>query len=427
MPYGKIITLRSLKGAKQKCEFVRENSDDTNFKSLLYYALNPLLTYNISEKTMSRILKEDIGENNQKLVFFDDIFQCCELLSRLRAMDDATLRQVQLFLLRFCNEEARSIYAKLLTKTLRLGITAKTINKIIPELIPEWEVQQAFPIDKYPIPEGTEFWITQKLNGARATFYKGQLLARSGLPYKGLEHITQKLDSIQKSGYVVDGELILTHDGSMSDNEAFRTATGIINSDNGDKTAICYTLFDIIPERDFESDNPQVNYAQRRNALDSLIGQFDKESPIKILPVLYHGKDQSQIEPLFSKMVEEDKEGLVLNLDVPYKRTRHKGILKVKRFYTMDLLVVGYEEGSGRLSGSLGSLVLDYKGNKVNVGSGFSDEQRAELLEKRDDLTGMLCEVKYKEISQDKNTGLDSLQFPVFVSLRTDKADISYG
>lgn len=52
---------------------------------------------------------------------------------------------------------------------------------------------------------------------------------------------------------------------------------------------------------------------------------------------------------------------------------------------------------------------------------------REKFWQKRDDLTGTLCEVKYKEISQDKGTGLESLQFPVFVGLRTDKTEVSYG
>ena len=126
-------------------------------------------------------------------------------------------------------------------------------------------------------------------------------------------------------------------------------------------------------------------------------------------------------------MTAEDKEGLMLNKDVPYRRTRHKGILKVKRFYTMDLPIIRCEEGTGRLVGTLGAFVLDYKGNEVKVGSGFTDEQRTSFWNNREDIVGTLCEVKYKEISQDKGTGLYSLQFPVFVGLRTDKTEVSYG
>ena len=138
------------------------------------------------------------------------------------------------------------------------------------------------------------------------------------------------------------------------------------------------------------------------------------------------GTDQSKIPELLEQMVREDKEGLMVNLDVPYKRKRHNGILKVKRFYTMDLPIIGWERGTGRLSDTLGALVLDYKGSEVKVGSGFSDEQRAAFWTDRENLLGKLCEVKYKEVSCDKTTGAESLQFPVFVAIRTDKNDVNY-
>ena len=93
----------------------------------------------------------------------------------------------------------------------------------------------------------------------------------------------------------------------------------------------------------------------------------------------------------------------------------------------MDLHILRCEEGSGRLAGTLGAFVLDYKGNEVNVGSGFSDEQRTAFWAAKDEMPGRLCEVKYKEISNDKNTGAESLQFPVFISIRTDKDEVSYG
>lgn len=182
------------------------------------------------------MLKADVPDDCTALVFFKDIFECCEYLSRLRAVDDATLRQVQVLLFVHTPPEDREILIKLLSKTLRLGVTAKTVNKIIPDLIPEWEVQQAYPIDKYPVKDGTEFWLTQKLNGVRATLYHGQLVARSGQPYSGVEHILRAVgDWAQSTNLVLDGELTLKDKGKLSDNEAFRVATGILNSDDEDK------------------------------------------------------------------------------------------------------------------------------------------------------------------------------------------------
>ena len=427
MGYKDIYKLQSIAGANAKCEFIKAHRDDTYFKRFLYFALNPMLTYNISKKSTDKLMAEE-NFDGQKLIFFNDIFECCEHLSRLRGMDDATLRQVKMLLnVKYPEMDERELYIQLLSKKVRLGIAAKTINKIIPNLIPEWEVQQAYTVEKYPLKEGTEFWLTQKLNGARATLYEGQLLARSGMPYKGLEHITDALSWLRVAGFVADGELTLKDKGDLSDNEAFRVSTGILNSDNVNKTVICYTIFDMIPVKDFDALKPQVTYRYRRDILNQFAERIsDTDGAVKVLPVLYHGTDQFKIEELLEQMVREDKEGLMINTDVPYRRTRHKGILKVKRFYTMDLPIIRCEEGTGRLSGTLGAFVLKYKENEVKVGSGFTDEQRERFWNNRDDMEGLLCEVKYKEISQDKGPGLESLQFPVFVRIRTDKTEVSY-
>lgn len=425
MGYRDILELQSISGAKAKQDFLKLHSGDDWIKQFLYYAMNPLITYNLSEKTLRTLI--DIYKHCDGLASrFGNIFECCEYLSRLRGMDTATLAQVQMFLCELPDADEREVYIKLLAKTLRLGVTSKTINKAMGNLIPEWEVQQSYILEKYPLKDGTEFWLTQKLNGVRATFYKGQLVSRSGIPYKGLEHIIKEIAFMDKGGIVLDGELTLKDKGSLSDNEAFRTSTGIINSDADDKSMICYTVFDAIPIQDFESAEPKVSYNIRRYMLDALADQLKSAESVRVLPVLYHGTDQSMIDIFLDKMVQEDKEGCMVNTNVPYKRTRHKGILKVKRFYTMDLPIVGYEEGTGRLSGTLGAFVVSYKGNDVSVGSGFSDSQRANFWYKRDDMIGKLCEVKYKEISSDLKTGLESLQFPIFVGIRDDKTEVSY-
>lgn len=413
-----ILRLQNTSGSLDKVNILKELKDDVWFRSFIYYALNPLLTYNLSEKTI-----RDELDDVDAVRFFKDIFDCCRYLSRLRGIDSGTIRQVKAFLNTFPEDE-REVYIKLLSKTLRLGITSKTVNDVWDNFIPSWEVQQAYSIERYPIKGTPVYWATQKLNGVRATFYNNQLIARSGLPYEHLDHlINSKLFKFARAnGIVLDGELTLKDKGSLSDNEAFRVATGILNSDSEDKTAICFTIFDAIPESDFDSAEPKVKYSFRREILNSLPHQ---DEYVKVLEVLYNGTDQSQIDILLDRMVSEDKEGLMVNLDVPYKRKRHRGILKVKRFYTVDLKIKRFEEGTGRLAGTLGSIVVDFDGNEVSVGSGIDDETRASLWEHKDEYIGSLCEIKYKEISYDKKTRLKSLQFPIFIQIRNDKSDVS--
>ena len=142
--------------------------------------------------------------------------------------------------------------------------------------------------------------------------------------------------------------------------------------------------------------------------------------------MVYEGKDQSQIMKWLDYAVNQGWEGLMLNKDATYKCKRTTDLIKIKRFYTMDLPVVDVLEGDGRLCGALGALVVKYKDNTVNVGSGFSDESRSELWENKDSLIGRIVEVKYKEITKDKKTGLESLQFPIFVGIREVGKSVSF-
>lgn len=417
-----IQELQAAKGAKEKQKILTENKNNQNFTRLLYYACHPRLTYKISEGTLAKAIAACEYDPVTRPIF-RSIFDLCETLGARKAVDEATLNEVVKFLLAV-PEQAMLVYGHIIAGTLRLGVTHKSINKAIPGLIPEWNVQQAYPIDDHPLKPGVWFALTQKLNGVRATFYRGQMIARSGAVIDGLDHIVDELSPWPD--LVFDGELTLKDNGDLSDNEAFRIATGIINSDDN-KSRICFTIFDVLPVDEFDTGASREGYADRRVRLGGMADALALAEHVSVLPLLYVGNDQSKVDELLDRMVTEDKEGLMLNLDEPYKCKRHSGILKVKRFYTMDLPIIRIEEGSGKLSGTTGAIVVDFKDNEVGVGTGLTDEQRTWFWENRDDVVGALVEVKYKEISYDKKTGAESLQFPVFVRLRTDKDQVSYG
>lgn len=289
-------------------------------------------------------------------------------------------------------------------------------------LYKNWKIQRAMSIEHCSIPEGSEFWITEKLNGIRATYYKGCMVSRTGRRIDGLDHILRCLEPIIVGDCALDGELILRDFGDMTNNEAFSTAAGIVNSNDAEKPQICFNVFDYIP--DFSQPISLLTYKHRRRLMDNL--KFAKSDPVRIVPVLYHGTDQSRIQELLEEAIANDEEGIIVNLDTSYLKTRHRGILKVKRFYTMDLPIVDFEIGTGRLDNTLGALIVAYKDSRIGVGTGFTDEERNDIWSRRNDLIGTLCEVKYKAITSDKSTGFESLQFPVFVRLRDDKQEISY-
>ena len=347
---------------------------------------------------------------------------------------DASIATIQNYLHK--NPEYEEFLKRLFTKNLPIGVEAATINKVYgEEIIPVWEVQQGYPIDKVKLKDGIWFSLSQKMNGNRGTMHRGEIISRQAQKFKGLDHIKNDLlslydgDASRRDAWVFDGELIYKNPERMSDGEAFRYGTGLLNSDNKDKTGIKFVIFDVIPVVEFDRGKCTIPYKIRRIGLNCLRAEIARKhlENIEIVPMVYEGKDQNVIPKWLDYAVEHDWEGLMLNTDVPYRRARHNGCLKIKRFYTVDLRIIAIEEGQNRLAGTMGALVVDYKGNELRIGSGFDDATRAAVWENPDDYIGKIVECRYKEVTMDKKTGLESLQFPTFVRFRNDKNEVSYG
>jgi DNA ligase-1 len=91
-----------------------------------------------------------------------------------------------------------------------------------------------------------------------------------------------------------------------------------------------------------------------------------------------------------------------------------------------DLKIIALEEGEGRLRGTLGNLIVSYKGNKVSVGSGFSDDERKVFWNNKDKFIGRVAEITFFGESQNQNNDEVSLRFPVFKTIREEGKEINY-
>ena len=95
--------------------------------------------------------------------------------------------------------------------------------------------------------------------------------------------------------------------------------------------------------------------------------------------------------------------------------------MKWKPTITVDLNIVGTEEGTGRNQGRLGALICEGVDNgrsiRVNVGSGLRDSDRDEFWKHRGDLLARVVEVEADAVTQNQD-GTYSLRFPRFVRFR---------
>lgn len=405
---------------------ITTNKDNELFKRCLKFLLDGNIVTGISTKK----IKKKVNPSSELAPYylcvhstFEDVM---EYLQKNNTGKDEDIYEIQSFL--FGHEDDRDFYEQMITKSFKLGADAKLVNKCIPGLISAFDVMLGTPIDKVKLKGNEWISISKKLNGCRCSFIGDKCMTRQGKEYKGLEHIINDLQKLIGRNMFADGELRYKNKEGLSDSESFQKGTGIAMSKDADKTELKFVIFDLFPLDQFWLGKSDFTYKQRKDFyLEDLKREIIRLSitNVEVVPICYEGTDHREIWKWLDYAEENDWEGIMLNLDTPYECKRTKNLIKVKKFLSCDIKCTGVEEGSGRNNGTLGALVCDYKGNKVKVGSGFSDEDRKRFWQHSEEVIGKIVTVKYKEETKNKDGGI-SIQFPVFETVRFDKNEPSY-
>lgn len=404
----------------EKENILKANVNNENFKYILNFLLDTNITTGISEAKINKNVPSD--ESHMSFI------QLLEYVKENNTGTDNILSEIHSFL-NYQPFEMQDFYKAILTKSLKLGLDVKTANRVYGDgFVFQFEVQLGTSIEKCKIPEDTYFYLSHKLNGSRALFYKGDLYTRSGKKYTGVEHIINDLKRVLISrNIVVDGELVRKNIDNISDSQNFQVGVGIANSKAETKEELKLVIFDIITANDFENGKSKLTYSERKPEIESLretIQQLNIEN-LSVVDMFYEGTDQTQIWKWLDYAEEHDLEGVIVNLDTSYECKRTKNLIKVKKFFECDIRCTGIESGTGRNLNTLGAIICDYKGFECRVGSGFTDEQRNYYYNNPNEIIGKIVTVKYKEETKNKNGGI-SLQFPCYICTRTDKEEENY-
>ena len=425
-----VAEIQASNSKKYKQEVLKKFKDDEDIKRYLKIAFDPYTVYGISTK---KLHKEVAGVY---MVDSGDVFGLFDYLATHNTGRDedimvcrATLNAVAEYDL-----EASYILEKLICKDLSLGIEAKSINSVFPSLIPTFDVQLAQKYFEKPERlEGKYFAITTKIDGGRIIAIKDegkvQFYTRAGQKYEGLVDLEQEMLDNFPDGTVLDGEITILNNKGIPSKEAYKQAMKITRAD-GEKHGLKMICFDAMYIDEWKNQKCTHDYIERRMLLEGLFKYSPKTGPhvyFEVLPELYRGSDTAKVLELLDEAIKNKEEGVMINIcDAPYEFGRTWNLMKVKKMNTLDLEVIGYEEGSGRLAGTLGALLVRYKnGNTVKVGSGFTDELRALIWLEPSDFVGKIAEISYFEESSNASGGV-SLRFPIFKDFRYDKTEADF-
>ena len=391
---------------------LKKYSDNDDIKYLLDFVYNTYIVTGISSK---KLQKTNLSNTHLSEL---ELFEYFKKNNTGRDEDIAVLNT---FKTNFSIEEQKLI-DQIISKNLQLGIDVKTINKVIPNLLPVFTIQLANKyFDNPSFVDGKEFWLTTKIDGSRIIAIKENqnvyFFTRAGQRYLGLVDLEEELKNVPQDNFVLDGELTLLDKGNLSSKEQFK-ATMKISRKDGIKHGLKMLVFDYLELDEFKNNKSYTMYSGRREKLNKLF--TNTFTYFSLLPVLYHGTDATKIIELLNKAIKAGEEGLMINLQDVYQFKRTSSLLKVKKMNDLDLTVVGFEEGTNRLARTLGALLVEYKNNIVKVGSGFSDELRKEIWSHQEEWLGRTVIVQYFEETKNQEGGI-SLRFPVYIDYREDK------
>ena len=302
---------------------------------------------------------------------------------------------------------------KILKKHLAIGVSVKSLKKVFPDLIQTFELSLANKFHQTRLKGMTEVAVEPKLDGIRCfSIVRGnsvKMFARSGKLITNFEStLAPELEKLGDGCY--DGEL-MGEDFISLMRQAYR-------KENVDDSKTYLALFDFLPLQEWDSREAvkscEARYEELLDRLAYKSINLDLLQPVERFVVT---ADYEAIKELHDEYVKDGYEGAMIKDPVaPYKFGRGWEIMKLKAFHDVDLPIKGFEEGTGKHSGKLGAIVIEYKGTKVKVGSGFSDELREQIWEDQGSFIGRIVEVRYQEVTPD-----GSLRFPTFVCFRNDR------
>ena len=390
-------------------------------------ALDPMMTFGVKK------VPTHGGPDGQGLPWaaFKEL---AELLATRQLTGNAARDAIELALSASKQAEWNDWYRRILIKDLRCGVSEKTVNKVTkkhPEYsVPIFSCQLAHEFTANEHRATGERILEIKLDGVRLLTVvhpdgRVEQFSRNGKEIVNFEHIKSEFSKIAKNferAMVFDGEVI------SSSFQALMKQVHRKSNVQADDAVLM--LFDVLPLSEFQRGVSTLGQRRRSNLLMSFSPLFQTVQSIDIVPQTVVDFDsyvgELEFKAFNQKAIEHGLEGvMVKDPNAVYECKRTHSWLKLKPWIEVSLTAKTVEEGTGKNVGRMGAVVFegeeDGKQITVSVGGGWSDQDRDEIWNSREEVIGQIGEIRADAITQNQD-GTYSLRFPRFKVWRGFKA-----
>lgn len=419
--------LQATSSSNSKKEIIKKYSDNYFIKKVLRYTFDSFKKYNVTSPALKK--RKDLCENPG----YYDLFYLLDALDKRTITGHSALAAVNGFIDPLLDTHKELIY-NIIDGSIKGRISTTLVNKVIPDLIPTFDVALADKYDPKRVDFENETWFaSRKLDGVRCIVIvddkgKATSWSRKGKQFDTLGKVEKEIEKINDRNVVFDGELCLMNEDGSDD---FQGVMKQIRKKDHTIENPKFKIFDMVSIEEFNKKESYTKLLLRLDMLKSSIGYGDI-SP-QIIEILYQEEVTSEeVFNKWSKLSSDNNwEGFMLRKNAPYKGKRSKDLLKVKTMQDAEYEVIDVafapfqhiKDGKEVESVVLSAVSIKHKENIVNVGSGFSFDQREYYKENPNEIIGKTITVQYFEESQNQN-GEFSLRFPVVKCIYENGRDV---
>lgn len=206
-----------------------------------------------------------------------------------------------------------------------------------------------------------DYWVSEKLDGARALWDGQSLRFRSGRPVPAPAWFIAALPPEP-----LDGELWLGRG-------RFAELSGIVRRQQPRDDEWRQVRFMV-----FEQPDGAGSFTERVERLKAIVAR----AGVPWLQVVeqFRVADRAALQARLDAVVAGGGEGLMLHrADAPYVTGRSDALLKLKPRLDAEATVLAHLPGRGRLAGMMGALLVETpSGVRFQLGTGFTDAERRE-------------------------------------------------
>ena len=399
---------------KKYADNSEENEDREFLQKVFFYTYNPYFKYNVTSKNCKKN-SDLVGHPNT----YGSIFTLLDDLRNRVCTGHTAIANVNRFVLE--NKQWEDIIYYMLNRDLNMGCGTTSINKAIhPDLIPTFKVALANAYNPKRVDfQSGEWYGSRKLDGVRCICRKEMntvtFFSRNGKEFTTLGNLENEISKIG-GDFILDGEICMV---DKDGNEDFQGIMKQIRKKDHQIENPKFFIFDFLTLDEFDDKVGTTPLTERlKNGYDRLPENINS-SMLEFLP-----QEQLTTEEQFTEMAKEAEEagfeGIMVRKNIGYEGKRSHNLLKVKKFHDAEYTILECMNGTMRWTENgkqiekegLSNIIIEHKGNRVSVGSGFSKEQREHYLNNHNELIGKTVTVQYFEESQNQNGGY-SLRFPV--------------